>query len=47
MIVEAKEDILRAKTEAERENKERRQEIIRLENRALAKEEALEKKIEN
>lgn len=47
LIVEAKEDILRAKTEAERENKERRQEIIRLENRALAKEESLEKKIEN
>lgn len=47
MIVEAKEDILKAKTEAERENKERRQEIIRLENRALAKEESLEKKIEN
>ena len=47
MIVEAKEDILKAKTEAERENKERRQEVIRLENRALAKEETLEKKIEN
>lgn len=47
IIVEAKEDILKAKTEADRENKERRQEIVRLENRALAKEEALEKKIEN
>ena len=47
MVVEAKEDILRAKTEAERENKERRQEILRLENKALAKEEVLEKKIEN
>lgn len=47
MIVEAKEDILRAKNEAERENKERRQEIIRLENKALAKEETLDRKIEN
>ncbi len=47
MLVEAKEEILRAKTEAERENKERRQEVIRLENRALAKEETLDKKLEN
>lgn len=47
MLVEAKEEILRNKTEAERENKERRQEILRLENKALAKEEVLEKKIEN
>ena len=47
MIVEAKEDILKAKTEADRENKERRQELVRLENRTLAKEEALNRKIEN
>ena len=47
MLVEAKEDILKAKTEAERENKERRQEVIRLENRAIAKEEALDRKREN
>ncbi|MBQ8448880.1 MAG: ribonuclease Y [Clostridia bacterium] len=47
MLVEAKEDILRAKTEAERENKERRQEVIRLENRAIAKEESLDRKLEN
>ena len=47
MIVEAKEDILKAKTEADRENKERRQELIRLENRTLAKEESLDRKIEN
>ena len=47
MIVEAKEDILKAKTEADRENKERRQELLRLENKALAKEETLERKIEN
>lgn len=47
MILEAKEDILKAKTEADRENKERRQELIRLENRTLAKEETLDRKIEN
>lgn len=47
MIVEAKEEILKAKNEAERENKERRQEIIRLENRALSKEETLDRKLEN
>jgi ribonuclease Y len=47
MLVEAKEEILKAKTEAERENKERRQEVIRLENRAIAKEETLDKKLEN
>ncbi|MBQ0125960.1 MAG: ribonuclease Y [Clostridiales bacterium] len=47
LIVEAKEDILKAKTEADRENKERRQELIRLENRTLAKEESLDRKIEN
>ena len=47
LIVEAKAEILKAQTEAERENKERRQEILRLENKALAKEETLERKIEN
>ena len=47
ILVEAKEDILKAKTEAERENKERRQELIRLENRALSKEETLDRKLEN
>ncbi len=47
LVVEAKADILKAQTEAERENKERRQEILRLENKALAKEETLERKIEN
>lgn len=47
MLVSAKEDILKAKAEADRENKERRQEILRLENRAIAKEETLEKKLEN
>ena len=53
MLLEAKEDILKAKNEAERENKEqerenkeRRQEVIKLENRAIAREEALDKKIE-
>ncbi len=47
MLVEAKEEILKAKTESERENKERRQEVIRLENRAIAKEETLDRKLEN
>ncbi len=47
MLVEAKAEILKSQTEAERENKERRQEILRLENKALAKEETLERKIEN
>ena len=45
MLVEAKEEILKAQTEAERENKERRQEVIRLENRAIAKEETLDRKL--
>lgn len=47
MLVEAREEILKAKQESDRENKERRQEVIRLENRAIAKEETLDKKIEN
>ena len=47
MLVEAREEILKSKQESERENKERRQEVIRLENRAIAKEETLDKKIEN
>lgn len=47
MLVEAREEILKSKQESDRENKERRQEVIRLENRAIAKEEALDKKIEN
>ncbi len=47
MLVEAREEILKAKQESDRENKERRQEVIRLENRAIAKEESLDKKIEN
>ena len=41
LLVEAKAEILKSQTEAERENKERRQEILRLENKALAKEETL------
>ena len=47
LLVEAKAEILKSQTEAERENKERRQEILRLENKALAKEETLERKLEN
>jgi len=47
IIVEGREEILKAKQESERENKERRAEVIKLENRTIAKEEALEKKAEN
>ena len=47
MTVEAKENILKMQTEADREYKERRQELVRLENKALAKEETLERKLEN
>ena len=45
-LLEAKEKILRDKTESEKEIKERRKEVTRLEQRAIAKEETLEKKIE-
>ena len=46
-LIEAKEKILKEKTESEKEIKERRNEVTRLERRAVAREEALEKKIEN
>ncbi len=46
-LLEAKEEILRNKTESEKEIKERRKEVTRLEQRAIAKEETLEKKIES
>ncbi len=45
-LIEAREEILRTKTEAEREIKDRRKEVSRLETRALAKEESLDKKHE-
>lgn len=46
-LIEAKEKILRDKAESEKEIKERRNEVTRLERRAVAREETLEKKIEN
>ena len=45
-LLEAKEDILRQKSEQEREIKERRSEISRTERRLAQKEETLERKIE-
>jgi len=47
LLIEAKEEILRQKNEAEREAKERRNELSRLEKRAISREEALDKKIES
>ena len=44
-LIEAKEKILRDKAESEKEIKERRNEVTRLERRAVAREETLEKKI--
>ena len=46
-LIEAKEKILRDKAESEKEIKERRNEVTRLERRAVAREETLEKKIES
>lgn len=46
-LIEAKEEILRNRNEAEREIKERRAELSRLERRTVQKEEALDKKHEN
>ena len=46
-LIEAKEEILRRKNESEKEERERRTEIARLEKRALQKEETLDRKIEN
>ena len=46
-LLEAKEEVLRTKNDAEREIKERRNEVSRLERRAVSKEEALDRKIEN
>ena len=45
-LIEAKEKILKDRTDAEREIKERRNEVARLERRAVQREETLEKKIE-
>jgi ribonuclease Y len=46
MLVEAKDECLKIKTEADKEVKERRNEITRLEKRILGKEETLDKKLE-
>ncbi len=46
-LLEAKEKILKDKNEADREIKERRNEVTRLERRALQREETLDKKIES
>lgn len=46
-MIEAKEKILKDKNESEREIKERRNEVTRLERRAIQREETLEKKIES
>ena len=44
ILLEAKDEIFRLRTEQERENKERRSEVARLEKRVLSKEESLDKK---
>jgi ribonuclease Y len=46
LLLEAKEDAIRLRAEAENEARERRQEILRLEERVLQREENLERKIE-
>ncbi len=47
MLVEAKDEIFKLRTDQEKENRERRQEIQKSEKRILQKEENLEKKSEN
>ena len=47
MILAAKEEVLKLKTELDRETKERRTELQRLERRATQREEAYEKKLDN
>jgi ribonuclease Y len=46
-LLEAKEEIHKWRTEAERENKERRSDIQRFEKRVIQKEEVLDKKLQN
>lgn len=46
-MVEAKDEIHKLRTDAERENKERRGEVQRLERRVVQKEESVDRKIEN
>ena len=47
ILLEAKEESIKLKSEYEKENKERRNELSRLEKRILDKEEALDKKIDS
>jgi ribonuclease Y len=47
LILAAKEEVLKLKTELDRETKERRTELQRLERRATQREEAYEKKLDN
>ena len=47
LIIEAKDNIIKLKADADREIKERRNEVSKLEHRVLAKEETLDRKIEN
>ena len=47
MMLEAKEEIHKARTEADRENKERRADLQKQERRLQQKEESLDKKLEN
>ena len=46
-LLEAKEEIIRQKNESERELKDRRKEVSRLEARAVSREEAIDRKLEN
>lgn len=47
MVLEAKEDVLKLRSEFDRESKERRSEIQRQEKRIIQKEETLDRKIDN
>ena len=45
-VLEAKDEVYRLRTEAEKENRRRRNELQRLEKRVLQKEETLDRKVE-
>ncbi len=47
LVLEGKEEVHKLRTDAERENKERRSELQRMERRLLQKEEHLDKKFES
>ena len=46
LLLEAKEEIHKLRSDVERENKERRSELQRMERRILQKEESLDKKLD-